>query len=253
MKIFKAVMLGSAAGLCAVSTGQASDLPVKARPVEYLRVCSIYGAGFYYMPGTDMCIKIGGWVRAEAAWGVDGNLDLGPFDPNVNNRYTNNLAVRERGYITADAREETAYGTARGYIAVGIASNNTGGEAPSAQFSANRAFVQWAGLTAGLAESFYDFFSVPAVSYRDFNPASDTGDSGWWVFGYTAQIGGGFSATIAAEERRDTQNLAFGGAGGALGGPTSNGVLPSGTFATGGGYGGWQAPDVVGNLRADET
>jgi hypothetical protein len=248
MKILKAVMLGSAAGLCAVGTGQASELPVKARPVAYVRVCSLYGAGFYYMPGTDMCIKIGGWVRAEAAWGVDGNLDLGPFDPNVNNRYTNNLVARERAYITADAREQTAYGTARAYIAVGIDSNNIGSEANSGQFSSNRAFVQWAGFTAGLTESFYDFYSVPAVSYRDYSPASDTGDSGWWVWAYTAQLGGGLSATLSAEERRDTQIINTG-----PGVPTSNGALPSGSFVPGAGYGGWQTPDLVGNLRIDQS
>jgi Porin subfamily len=253
MKLLKAGMLGSVAALSAVSSGQAAELPVKAKPVEYVKICSLYGAGFYYMPGTDMCLKIGGWVRAEAGWGVDGNLDLGPFDPDVNNRLTNNLVTRERGYITADAREQTAYGIARGYIAVGISSNDIGSEAPSAQFSANRAFVEWAGFTVGLSESFYDFYSVPAVSYRNFMPASDTGDTGWWVWAYTAQFGGGFSATISAEERRITQNLAFNGPGGTLGGPITNGALPGGTFVTGGGYGGWQTPDVVANLRIDQT
>ena len=72
------------------------------------------------MPGTDMCIKIGGWVRAEVTWGVNGTSTTGSFDANYNNRYTNNLWTRERGYITADAREQTAYGVARGYIAVGV-------------------------------------------------------------------------------------------------------------------------------------
>ena len=35
-------------------------------------------------------------------------------------------AFRARGYITADAREQTAYGTARAYIDVGINTNDTG-------------------------------------------------------------------------------------------------------------------------------
>jgi Porin subfamily len=252
MKNFKALMLGSAAGLAAVTAGQAADLPVKAKPVEYVKICSLYGAGFYYIPGTDTCLKIGGWVRAEAVWGANGNLDVSPLDPNVNNRTTNNLATRERGYITADARDQTAYGTARGYIAVGISSIDTGNEAATAQFSANRAFVQWAGLTGGLSESFYDFYSAPAVEYRTgYIPASDTSDAGWWVWAYTAEFGGGFSATIAAEERRDTQIIAFSGAGGALGGPTVSGVLPGSSFTTGAGYGGWQTPDYVGNIRVD--
>jgi hypothetical protein len=250
MKNFKALMLGSAAGLVAVTAG----FPVEARPVEYVRICSLYGAGFYYIPGTDTCIKIGGWVRAEAAWGFNGNLDLGPFNSNVNNRTTNNLTTRERGYITADARDMTAYGTARGYIAVGISSQNTGNEFNSAQFSANRAYVQWAGFTAGISVSYYDFYPATAYLYRNGPPASDTSDSGWWVWAYTAQLGGGVSATFAAEERRNIQILAFSGAGGALGGPTVNGALPgASSFVPGGGYGGWQNPDYVGNIRVDQA
>src|SRR6516165_6234108 len=33
--------------------------------VEYVKVCSLYGAGFYYIPGTDTCIKLGGYLRIE--------------------------------------------------------------------------------------------------------------------------------------------------------------------------------------------
>ena len=52
------------AGLVAVAGAQAADLPVKAKPVQYVKICTLYGAGFYYMPGTDTCMKIGGWVRS---------------------------------------------------------------------------------------------------------------------------------------------------------------------------------------------
>ena len=120
MKMVKSLLLGSAAGLVAVTAGQAADLPVKARPVQYVKVCSLYGAGFYYMPGTDMCMKIGGWVRSEVTYGINGSSTTGIFNTDYNNRNTNNLWTRERGYITADAREQTAYGVARGYIDVGI-------------------------------------------------------------------------------------------------------------------------------------
>ena len=73
MKMVKSLLLGSAAGLVAVAGAQAADLPVKAKPVQYVKICSLYGVGFYYIPGTDMCIKIGGWVRAEAAWSTNGS------------------------------------------------------------------------------------------------------------------------------------------------------------------------------------
>lgn len=54
MKTVKSLLLGSAASLVAVSAAQAADLSVKAKPVEHLKICSLYGAGFYYMPGTDL-------------------------------------------------------------------------------------------------------------------------------------------------------------------------------------------------------
>src|ERR1700710_728640 len=62
MKMIKSLILGSAAGLAALSGAQAADLPVKAKAVEYVRICSLYGAGFFYIPGTDTCIKLGGYL-----------------------------------------------------------------------------------------------------------------------------------------------------------------------------------------------
>ena len=59
MKMNKSVVLGSVAALIAISGAQAADLPVKAKAVEYVRICSLYGAGFFYIPGTDTCIS---WV-----------------------------------------------------------------------------------------------------------------------------------------------------------------------------------------------
>ena len=45
---------------------RAADLPMaKAAPVEYVRVCSVHGAGFFYIPGSDTCVKLGGRVRAD--------------------------------------------------------------------------------------------------------------------------------------------------------------------------------------------
>jgi hypothetical protein len=275
MKMVKSLLLGSAAGLVAVTAGQAADLPVKAKPVEYVKVCSLYGAGFYYMPGTDLCIKVGGWARTELATGsINGSMTWGPFAGNANSRTSSNYAYRARGYITADVRNQSEYGTVRGYIAVGVSSNDTGlygsPAVPPSTFSANRVFVQWAGMTAGISQSFYDFYSVPAMQYRGgYLPASDTGDPGWMVWGYTAQLGSGFSATLSAEARRTTQivdaNCATGTAtptcgttapGSFLGTATSGGNLVTSVNnleAGNGAYGGMQTPDIIGNLRVDQA
>jgi hypothetical protein len=272
MKMVKSLLLGSAASLAVASAGQAADLPVKAKPVEYVKVCSLYGAGFYYMPGTDICLKIGGYVRAEITWGGDGNFTQGPVQNNLNNRQTNNLAMRARAYITADAREQSGWGTIRAYVAVGLASTDVGNTLLPSFLGFNRAFIQWAGMTAGITQSFYDFYSSPAMSYRGFLAASDTGDPGWWVWGYTAQFGNGLAATLSAEQRRSTQicdpvtagvvgttqlgTSGLVGTGGAGAGACSlSGDLNAAAAANTNplGYGGLQAPDVVGNIRIDQT
>ncbi|HKB90022.1 MAG TPA: porin, partial [Opitutaceae bacterium] len=77
MKMVKSLILGSAAGLIAMSGAQAADLPVKAKAVEYVKVCSLYGAGFWYIPGTDTCIRIGGAVRIDTA--INGGIYDAPF------------------------------------------------------------------------------------------------------------------------------------------------------------------------------
>ena len=178
----------------------------------------------------------------------------------INNRSTNNITFRARGYITADARNQTEYGTVRSYIAVGISTSDIGLETAANQFSANRAFIQWAGFTFGIAQSFFDFYSGPATSYWGNYPASDTGD-GAGRCGYTAQFGNGFSATIAAEKRRTTQIINITSTSGTAAGVVasaiaagSNGSIQSANagFAAGG-YGGFNAPDVVANLRVDQA
>ena len=74
MNMVKSLILGSAAGLVAMSGAQAADLPVKAKAVEYVRICSLYGAGFYYIPGTDTCIKLGGYLRADVVVNTNSRL-----------------------------------------------------------------------------------------------------------------------------------------------------------------------------------
>src|SRR5690349_24549179 len=112
MTTIRNLVLGTAASLLAVGTAGAADLPVKAKPVEYVKVCSLYGAGFYYIPGTDTCIKLGGFIRTEIDVHAGGSF--GPFTSGGNAfqfRNEDNFVTRARAYLTADVREQTSYGT----------------------------------------------------------------------------------------------------------------------------------------------
>src|SRR4030088_2820003 len=114
MKMVKSLILGSAAGLLAMGGAQAADLPVKAKAVEYVRICSLYGAGFFYIPGTDTCIKLGGYLRVDTTF--NGSLYDQPAwsgDLGQQNRYRDYFASRSRMALTIDTRTATEYGVVR--------------------------------------------------------------------------------------------------------------------------------------------
>lgn len=98
-----AFLLCSAAGLTAINGARAADLPIKAKALEYVRVCSLYGAGFFYIPGTDACIKFGGYLRVDTTFngGPQGepawNGDLGQH-----NRYADYFTTRSRMAFSVD-------------------------------------------------------------------------------------------------------------------------------------------------------
>jgi opacity protein-like surface antigen len=69
----KSLLIGSAAALAAVSGAQAADAIVAAEPepLEYVRVCDAFGTGFFYIPGTETCLKFGGYIRFQTNFGRD--------------------------------------------------------------------------------------------------------------------------------------------------------------------------------------
>src|SRR6185369_49489 len=81
MKMVKSLLLGTAAGFVAVAGAQAADYPVKSAAVQYVKICNLYGDGFYYLPGTNICVKIGGYARAEVTYDAHGlaGITNGPF------------------------------------------------------------------------------------------------------------------------------------------------------------------------------
>jgi hypothetical protein len=189
-------LLGSAAVLCAAGGAQAADLPVqKAAPVEYVRVCSAVGEGFFFIPGTDTCLRIGGRVRAEY-------LAIETFS-----RRDDAIGFLARGRLNVDARTQTEYGTLRAffryeftrstgaYLDSGSALNGVGDPGQSRTGPAlDRAFIQFGGLTAGRIQSFFDFYANDLLFSAQLGSDAVTE-----VLAYTATFGD-FSATIAAED-----------------------------------------------------
>jgi hypothetical protein len=273
MKMVKSLLLGTAAGLVAVAGAQAADMPVKAAPVQYVKICTLYGDGFYYIPGTDTCLKMGGYLRVqvETKAGGGGIVD-GTLGQNVQARYTrdhtNDYDFRVRAAISWDVRQQTQYGTLRTYIRTGV-QQSTPADGQGGVVFWDRAFLQFAGFTVGKAQSFFDTVTYGgAYSYHNVRTVSDTGASGWNLWAYTAQFGNGWSGTLSLEDPnrgKATVDLdgpgfwtvggqaadnAFASNGNAAALAASGTVLPYAGAPTGNGF---RTPDVVVNLRWDQA
>lgn len=228
----------------------AADLPVAPEPVEYVQICDAYGIGYFYIPGTDTCLRIRGRVRAEYRFN---NFGASPSD--WSDRTRNSTSTRARGYLRFDARTQTEYGLLRAYIdffatvdtpgfiqtdssdpnvndpvgSFGIQQDNT---VPTLDF----AFVQFGGMTIGRAQSFYDFWTgyaygaITTVAYSDRN---------LWLGGYTFDLGNGLSTSWSVEDRTARQQDLFVG----------EYLDPTGFFQ---GYGGMRFPSLVANIRLDQ-
>src|SRR3954451_391423 len=248
MKLVKSLLLGSAAGLCAVAGAQAADLPVKkAAPVKYVRVCTAYGAGFFYIPGTDTCLRVGGRARFEyefRSYRSRGVYSSTTFAPAAGSN-SDQSGFRGLGRLNLDARTETAYGTLRAFVRFEIASRTGLGNLRSgtseryglsffgtgvdtfgrSQTNVNidKAFIQFAGVTAGPASSFLDFYAHD-LELAGQTSGSDVSSTN--LIAYTASLGGGLSATISMEDPIFRRNPVF-NQGGVFG--LSTGLVAGGT------------------------
>ena len=274
MKLVKSLLLGSAAGLIAVGGAQAADLPVKAKAVEYVKICSLYGAGFYYIPGTDTCIKLGGYLRAEVALGTN-SVYNGAFNgvAGAHNRLSNYYTMRARQDLNIDTRTATEYGVVRtffdatfswttgGYSGTGSATgattysgaagnvgNPSDGGVAGGSLGVYYAFIQFAGFTMGKAVSQFD---APWTNYPGNNIDSLVGGSGTVTgvnqFTYTADFGQGITAAFSAEDatayyQAGNLNMTGATAAGMIGGVYGSNAI-----------GGSRSPNLVGQVRVDQA
>ena len=247
MKTVKSLLLGAAAGFVALTGAQAADLPGKAAPAEYVRICDTYGAGFFFIPGTDTCLRIGGYVRMDA------------YATQTFGAATNLYTTRTRLLLNFDARSNTEYGLLRAYgefliqrgpgnnVLPSVQATGAGSTGQASAAYMSRAFIQFAGFTFGNSASFFNFYQGDLQFVASSGAAMDPSRNSSNLIAYTASFGSGFSATISVEDpqfRRlgtiatvDTTVTPF-----TWQNPVNRGVL----------YNGQGIPDVVGNLRVDQ-
>ncbi len=266
MATMRTLILGTAAGLMAAGGAHAADLPIKAKAIEYVKICSAYGPGFFFIPGTDTCMKIGGYLRVDTTF--DGGVQGSPAwngDAGQHNRYFDYFAARSRMLLSIDTRTATDYGVVRtfgqGRFQFSTLGNNTfnpnsingslpvansqlldtpGGGVTTIQFL----FIQFAGFTFGQSASAY---SSPWQGFpgniSDFLLGGQNNDTGVNNIQYTADFGNGVTGTIGLDDPTVWDRTAV-----------YNLSLPlNATLNTGNAYAGVHAPDVVGNIRVDQA
>jgi hypothetical protein len=242
MKLVKSLLLGTAAGLAAVAGASAADLPVrKAAPavaVDYVRVCSTYGSGYFVVPGTEGCLRVSGRVRVD----VVARERFSDFE--------DRFGIRTRGRIQLEHRQATSFGLLRTVVRLegtrdsgtalrGIGSGFAFNRDPSVSFNLTQAYIQFGGLTAGRVTSFFSNPDLPTghMGTLRFDDAPDVA-----LMAYTFDFGGGFSATLSLEDPFD-RRLSSGPLT-AVGALPADFLQPLGVIPTGAEY-----PDVVANLK----
>ncbi|MET3661605.1 porin [Aquamicrobium ahrensii] len=213
----KSLLLGSAAALVAVSGARAADAIVVAEPepAEYVRICDVYGAGYFYIPGTETCLKVGGYLRYDI--GVGDVSGIESFDkkdalagiPDLNDTYFK----RMRAQLTFDARSETEYGTLRGFIATYYQRDSIEASATipgvgtvdplsstESSWALEHAIIQLGGLTIAYTDSLFETLTDSAGSVINDDIGVNYTPGKTHLIAYTFDGGNGFSATIGVEE-----------------------------------------------------
>lgn len=223
----KSILFGTAAGVLAMTGAQAADLPVAPEPIDYVRVCDAFGAGFYYIPGTDTCLSVRGRVRAEYRF-AESELAQ---NYGAHWRDMNSSQFRTRGYIYMDSRTNTEFGLLRAYNEFWVTYDSTGlfgfyGDGGGTSLTLWNSFIQFGGFTFGRTQSFFDLVAWPTWASVFTPQASDQRQT---LGAYTFAFGNGFSTSLSLESSDDRRS-----------------------DIDGWGYGGTKYPDLVANMRIDQ-
>ncbi|ADY63946.1 MULTISPECIES: porin [Rhizobium/Agrobacterium group] len=201
----KSLLIGSAAALAAVSGAHAADAIVAAEPepLEYVRVCDAFGTGFFYIPGTETCLKFDGYIRFQTDFGRNqsGTSDWNSFT---------------RAQFNIDTRTDTELGALRGYIGLRGQANNDSDRG----VNVDQAFIELGGLKVGYMYTWWD----DDLSGETDILSSNSTRSNALRYTYDA---GSFYAGISVEEldsvRDGNSNLGV-AKGGVFEGPNNVGV-----------------------------
>ncbi|MEV8746683.1 porin, partial [Mesorhizobium ciceri] len=171
---------------------------------EYVKICDVYGAGYFYIPGTETCLRVGGYVRYDIGGGDLGSFDGAKAADHQDGDDHNTWLKNTRFTLKTWTGQETELGTLKTYTETrfNFGDDNAFEDVNAAHnrdVSLNFAWIQLGGLRVGKDESAFDTF----VGYAG-NVINDTlvpyGDFDTNVVQYYFDAGNGFSAVVSLEE-----------------------------------------------------
>ncbi|NKJ08729.1 porin [Rhizobium sp. SG741] len=182
----KSLLLGSAASLAVVSGAHAADAVVAAEPeqLEYVRICDAYGAGYFFIPGTETCLKIGGKVRTEGQW-------YSAYDPNA--RF--GTLWHTRAELQLQTATDTEYGPLRTNTELRWDWDDGG----STFTNLLHASISLGGFTVGKEDSQFNVFTGYAGDVINDDVVYD-GPYELNQITYNYDAGNGFTAVISVED-----------------------------------------------------
>ncbi|WP_136661515.1 porin [Nitratireductor sp. XY-223] len=207
----KTILLATTLLGAASSPAFSADAIVAAEPepVEYVRVCDAFGAGYFYIPGTETCLKLSGFVR----------LDIGFLSE------ADSYSSAVRGRLNIQAKEDTELGVLHAYLR--FQGQNAGGGDSTAVV--DQAYAELGGLVFGYTETTWVMSKNGGAS--GFGSHSDNGLA--YGYGQANQVGYNFTgenffAAISLNDDGDATSYmpdVTGRIGGVFGGATIYGAF----------------------------
>src|SRR5690606_8182757 len=167
-------------------------IAAEPEPMEYVRVCDAFGTGYFYIPGTETCLKVGGYVRFQVDFGEGAHGGNG-----------DDWDAFTRGRLEVVAKSDTELGELTAFLAIhGDTTEDTSSSTSDDDFYFDEVYLQLGGFKAGTYLNWWDANDLPGE-------LDDLGSNRLTSIAYI-YTGGAFTAGIQLDELTDTSSQELG-------------------------------------------
>ncbi len=179
---YKALVFGVPLALVAVVGANASEnIVAEPEPMEYVKVCDAFGKGFFYIPGTETCLRFNGYIRSEFIYTDNGAVETTDW--------------RYRGRLNVDARNDTDWGMLKSVLR--FQGNGRGGGDGNLEIT--KAMASLGGLSFGYSTIFFSNVHDDGWQKAAFDAYYLDDEAVYLQYTYEFE-GAGFSATVGVQD-----------------------------------------------------